>query len=228
MILLLAACSLPSGGPSWTAVDVDAVVGALASPTANLEQALAWLEANPDHLAQLVDSGSMAQDAVQAVAAEPDAPEVSRDTGTLTGTEVFMRVSCDPDPEGAVGTVELESPVLSFDDLVDQGLRGDFLLTATACWQGAAWHDGLAPGWYDHQQETAVVDGEVQRTQVEDDGISLVLRGVLGPTWGLVVPVLDEQTLSLDVDPATPEAGVLRYDGGSLQCALGPPVSCTP
>lgn len=230
--LLLLACSLPSGGPSWDPIDVAAIEAELAAPTAGLDSTLDWLVDNAESLAATVAAGQSARDAVVAVAAPPGTVEVERDTGELSGTAVFVKVACPgpgsgPDADFAYGHVELESPLLAFDQLADLAVRGDLLLTARACQRGARTFDGVAVGWYGVNRGWLALDGPLDVT--DDQGVlSVTLRAILDDPWSFVVPILDDQTVSLDVDPASPNQGVLRYDGGSLTCTLSSPVQCIP
>ena len=133
--------------------------------------------------------------------AASDAPSVERTTGELSGTEVFVRVACSgpgegPDPGFTYGVVELESPLLSFDDIEDVGVRGDLLLTAQGCEDGLRRYDGVASGWYDAPSELLVLDG-VMDTDTDGDTLTLPVMAVMAATWSFVMPVLDDRTMSI-------------------------------
>jgi hypothetical protein len=229
IVLAWMACALPSGGPRWTAVDVGAVEAALASPTASEEDVLRWLVTHADELGGRIDASTTLVDAVGLVAASPEADHVERDEGELSGTEVYVRVACPgpgraPDADFEHGLIQIESPLLSLEDIDELGVRGDLLLTAEACRRGESVLDGAVAAWYDAPDQVLVVDGAMALDRPEGE-LSLPLLAVLGESWGFVIPVFGA-TLSMDVDPAAPAAGVLRYEGGQLSCQLQPVVDC--
>ena len=230
MIFLLLACSLPSGGPDWKPVNVGALKATLANPTASRSATQAWLLSHAEDLKALVDTATTLTNAMDSVAAPADAPEVARDTAELSGTEVYLKIACPgpgvgPDPDFAHGRVEIESPLLSIEDIEEVGVQGDMLITAVACEDGDERYDGLAPAWYDAPQELLVLDGAMDLT-TSTETVSLAIRAVLADPWGFVIPLSTGDSLSLDVDPKSTSSGRLRYADGEILCALATPVSC--
>lgn len=244
LLLSLLGCSLPSGGPRWTPVDTEALEADLEEPTASLDSTLSWLEDHAGRLTLLVATGGTVDQVVRRIAAPSESPEVEHATGELQGTEVYVRVDCpglDPDTQALLteeasadtgaelpgpGSIQVDSPLLGFDDIDDLGVRGDILLVAEACGHEDRLTHGTLPAWYDAPSQWLALDGSAAVRALPAPALDLGLRAILSSEWRFSVPVLDGGTITLTVPAASTDAGTLSYDGGQLACELAPEVRC--
>ena len=228
MIGLLLSCSLPSGGPSWEPLDVEGLQAALDSPTASEADVLLWL-LSADLTAMQGTGTALTQ--VLSATAPASAVDVERNTGSLSGTTVYLLLACygtGSQPDFSRGWIEVESPVLSLEALTEPTLGGDLLLTAQGCTQDGSQYDGALIGWYDPEDGDLAAEGGLRVTTPTDD-FDLPLRAIFSETWSFIVALDDANTtLSVDLNPASPDTATIRYRSGTLSCTLSPDVACTP
>ncbi len=236
--ILVLACTPELEPIHWPALDIEGLREAIANPTGVVD------EASTNEIAdEIVNDGRARQllsefiHEVFVEAQDSDAGPIWVAPRALAGTSVYVLVAC-PGPElvdedgFAHGFMRVDSPILDAELISTFEIRGQLLLSFSACQIGDLVFEGSARAHHDLEAREVAFDPDIEHVELGRDGHTGELdEPVLwtGTDWiSALFELESHDTLVLEWRPKTTELR-LRGRTGALVCeVVDDELSCVP